>query len=229
MSRYLKRVGIRTNNMSIKKEYKAYLFDMDGTLVNSEKLKGLALSKTCTLFRGQASVDVYKAVMGESWEKVRSHFLEVAQINPDAEDFDEEFRNIYMGLLGRVEANPNVVQLLTDLKKQGKKLGLVSSASSWMMDQVLERIQLTGFFDVVISKEHVNNHKPAPDAYMAALEKLSLPSSEVLIFEDSYAGLVSAHKAKCDVVAFKHEFNYNHDFRLAVQTIADYKEFAVIL
>ena len=61
--------------MNIEKEYKAYLFDMDGTLVDSERLKGMALSETCIFFGGHAGVNVYKAVMGESWEKVRNHFL----------------------------------------------------------------------------------------------------------------------------------------------------------
>ncbi len=44
------------------KDYSAYLFDMDGTLVDSEKLKGMALVKTCSLFGGTAELDDYKAV-----------------------------------------------------------------------------------------------------------------------------------------------------------------------
>ena len=45
--------------------YSAYLFDMDGTLVDSEKLKGEALVTTCHLFGGVANIDTYKEVMGE--------------------------------------------------------------------------------------------------------------------------------------------------------------------
>jgi len=218
-------VGLQLNTTNIEKEYKAYLFDMDGTLVDSERLKGLALSETCKLFGGLAGVDVYKTVMGESWEMVRNHFFDIAQINPDNERFDKEFKRIYQELLTKkLEPNSNVVELLNELKKQGKKLGLVSSAFSWMVEQVLKQVNLVGFFDVVISKEQVTKHKPHPEAYRIALEKLGLPGPDVLVFEDSFSGLTAAHKANCDVVAFRHGFNFNHDFSLAIQVISDYNE-----
>ena len=211
--------------MNIEKEYKAYLFDMDGTLVNSERLKGLALSETCKFYGGLAGVEVYKAVMGENWEKVRSHFFAEARINPDTESFDQEFKHIYQELLNKeLEPNPNVVQCLAELKKQKKKLGLVSSAFSWMVEQVLDQVNLTGFFDVIVSKEQVTKHKPDPQAYFVALNKLGLRGAEVLVFEDSFAGLTAAHRANCDVVAFRHEFNANHDLSLALGVISDYSE-----
>ena len=136
-----------------------------------------------------------------------------------------EFKRIYQELLTKkLEPNSNVVELLNELKKQGKKLGLVSSAFSWMVEQVLKQVNLVGFFDVVISKEQVTKHKPDPQAYMIAIDKLGLPGPDVLVFEDSFAGLTAAHKANCDVVAFRHGFNLNHDFSFAIQVISDYNE-----
>lgn len=214
--------------MNINKKYKACLFDMDGTLVNSERLKGLALSETCKFFGGLAGVDVYKSVMGENWEKVRSHFFSEAGINPDTESFDQEFKLIYQELLNNeLEPNSNVVQLLIELKRQDKKLGLVSSAAVWMVEQVLEQLNLAGFFDIVISKEQVTNHKPDPEAYVVALRNLGLQGKEVLVFEDSFAGVTAAYSANCDVVAFRHEFNVEHDFSKAIQIISDYNEFTL--
>ncbi len=201
---------------------------MDGTLVNSERLKGLALSETCKFFGGLAGVDVYKSVMGENWEKVRSHFFSEAGISPDTESFDQEFKLIYQELLNNeLEPNSNVVQLLIKLKRQDKKLGLVSSAAGWMVEQVLEQLNLTGFFDIVISKEQVTNHKPDPEAYVVALRSLGLQGKEVLVFEDSFAGVTAAYSANCDVVAFRHEFNVEHDFKKAIQIISDYNEFTL--
>lgn len=59
---------------------------------------------------------------------------------------------------------------------------------------------------------------------MLALEKLSLSSSVVFIFEDSNAGLVAANKANCDVIAFQHEYNANHDLSLAMETNSDFNK-----
>ena len=210
----------------ILKNYSAYLFDMDGTLVDSEKLKGKALVKTCNLFGGITTTDTYKAVMGKSWEEVAACFFEKAQINPAIEEFNAEFKPIYREILfNELATNPNAIELLTWLKNNGKKIGVVSSAFSWMVKQILTQLELTHFFDVVISQEDVSKHKPDPEAYLLALEKFALPASKVLVFEDSESGLIAAHKAKCDTVAFRHEFNINHDFSGAIQIISDYHEF----
>ncbi len=208
------------------KKYSAYLFDLDGTLVDSEKLKGKALAKTCSLFGGVVDADIYKTVMGESWFHVTIHFFKMANIEPDSEKFNTEFRTIYQEILRKeLEPNPNVVELLVKLKAAGKRLGVVSSASPWMVDQVLSQLKLLDFFEVVITNEQVTKHKPDPEAYLLALEKLSAPSSDVLVFEDSKSGLLAAKKANCDAVAFRHEFNVNNNFSLAIQVISDFNEF----
>ena len=91
-----------------------------------------------------------------------------------------------------------------------------------MVDQVLTQLKLSEFFDVVICHEDVTNYKPDPEAYILALKQLGLAGSDVLIFEDSNAGLIAANKANCDVVAFQHEFNTNNDLSLAIKVISDF-------
>lgn len=205
--------------------YSAYLFDMDGTLVDSERLKGKALVTTCHLFGGAVNVDTYKAVMGESWENVTQYFFTKAGINPDRNKFNSEFKAVYQELLfHELKPNTNVVEFLSNLKKHRKKIGVVSSAFSWMVDLVLSHVELKSFFDIVITQEDVTNHKPDPEAYLLALEKLALPGSGVLIFEDSEPGLIAAREANCDSVAFRHEFNMNHDFSLAKRVIYNFRE-----
>lgn len=208
--------------------YTAYLFDLDGTLVDSEKIKGKALVETIRLFGGEVDVSTYKTVMGERWEFVANHFFSIAKIKPEIEDFNSAFKLVYQELLLKeLNPNPNVVELLIKLKAQRKILGVVSSASGWMVNQVLSQLELSDFFEFVITKEQVTRHKPDPEAYLLALKMLSLPSSEVLIFEDSNAGLKAARNANCDSVAFKHEFNSNHDLSLAIQIISDFNEFLI--
>ncbi len=210
------------------KNYSACLFDLDGTLVDSEKLKGRALVETCILFGGKVHVSAYKTVMGESWEYVADHFFKTAKITPDIEEFNKEFKKIYQELLFKeLTPNPNIIQFLMKLKEAGKRMGVVSSATGWMVDQILSQLALSDFFELIITKEHVTNHKPDPEAFLLALERLALPSSEVLIFEDSEPGLIAARKANCDVVAFQHEFNKNHDLSLAIQTISDFNEILI--
>ncbi len=207
------------------KNYSAYLFDMDGTLVASEKLKGQALVKACSHFGGMVEVKTYKAVMGESWEQVTDYFFTKSQIVPDFDKFNSVFKKAYQELLfHELKPNPYVFEFLSVLKERGKKIGVVSSASDWMVDQVLTQLELKSFFDCVITNENVTKHKPDPEAYLLALKKLDLPSSEVLVFEDSEVGLIAAKRAGCDIVAFRHEFNANHDLSSALRVISDYND-----
>jgi len=198
---------------------------MDGTLVDSEKIKGRSLAETCMTFGADVDVNIYKTVMGQSWDFVANHFFEMACIEPDIEEFNTRFKKIYQEmLLQELTPNPNIVGFLTMLKEAGKRMGVVSSASAWMVDQVFSQLKLADFFEIVITKEDVSRHKPDPQAYLLALNRLSLSSSKVLIFEDSEAGLIAAQNANCDSIAFQHEFNVNHDLSLAIETISDYNE-----
>ena len=207
------------------KEYKGYLFDMDGTLVSSEKLKGTAISKACSQFGGDVDLNVYKEVMGGSWEVVANHFFEIAKISPNMEDFVSEYSIIYKELLRHdLKLTPNAKEFLTELSEKGKKIGLVSSSFAWMINQILEQLQLSDYFDIVVTKEDVTNHKPDPEAYLLALNRLSLSSTDVLIFEDTQAGLLSAKGANCDVIAIEHEFNSNNNLSLSLKVIKDFSE-----
>lgn len=205
------------------KTYSAYFFDMDGTLVNSEKFKGMALSETCQQFGGQADIENYRTVMGENWSIVTNHFFKVAQINPNRAEFNFEFKKNYQKLLWEnLCLNKGAKNLLSKLKAQNKKIAVVSSAANWMVEQILSQLQLFKFFNLIITREQVVNHKPDPEAFLLALNYFTISNSEALVFEDSNAGLIAAKKAGCDAIAFRHEFNINNDLSSAVKIITDF-------
>ena len=207
------------------KTYLAYFFDMDGTLVNSEGFKGMALSETCKLFGGQAASENYRAVMGENWSIVMNHFFKIAQIYPNRAEFNSEFDKIYQKLLSEnLCLNKGVKNLLSKLKARNKKIAIVSSETKWMVEQILNRFELSKFFNLIVGEEQVENHKPDPEAFLLALNYFSISNSEALVFEDSRAGLIAAKKAGCDAIAFQHEFNGNHDLSSAIKTVTDFAE-----
>jgi len=205
--------------------YEAYLFDLDGTLVPSEKLKGQALSKACEYFGRKVSIDFYKDVMGESWEIVRAYFFKKGNFSPNKEEFDNVFKKIYQELIQKELVFQNDVKIFLDkLIKENKKLALVSSASSWMVKQILQKFDLVNYFKTIVTKEDVKNHKPDPEAYTLAIKRLALLPGQVLIFEDSNAGITAAKNAGCDAIAINHEFNVKHDFSIADKVISNFNE-----
>ncbi|WP_052319134.1 HAD family hydrolase [Vibrio sinaloensis] len=209
-------------------QYQAFLFDMDGTLVNSEPLKGLALAKACADYGSEVDFNIYKQVMGESWPVVTGHFFQHAGISPDLAEFNTHFRAHYEALLAsELELNHGALTYLQYLKKQGKTCAVVSSAATWMVDNILRALDLDELFDVVITQEHVSKHKPDPEAYLLALSLLDLPTEAAVIFEDSHAGVSAGVAAGCDVVAIHHSFNGNNDLSQSIKQISSYQELLV--
>jgi HAD superfamily hydrolase (TIGR01509 family) len=206
----------------------AALFDLDGTLVDSEKLKARALSETISRLGGVASAELYQQVMGSSWETVRKHFLINSAVSAEAEEFDSIFRLLYGELIStEVVARPCTHKYLKQLKNSGIKIGLVSSAARWMADGILERTGLTGMFDVIVVREDVTTHKPDPEAYLLALERMRVKCTETVVFEDSEAGVAAGWRAGCSVTAVRHEYNSNHDLSKAKSVINSFEELLV--
>lgn len=208
--------------------YEAYLFDMDGTLVSSEKLKGEALVRTCNSFGGIADVTDYKEVMGQSYESVRDHFYRISGINAQFENFDESFNQFFYSLISsKVELTCGVHKLVDLLKSEKKKIGIVTSANHWMAKEILAKVKMNHTFDTIVAREDVLNHKPAPDSYIRALNFLSVNPKEALIFEDSESGIAAAVATGSEVVAIRHEFNENHNFDNADLIISDFQELVI--
>jgi HAD superfamily hydrolase (TIGR01509 family) len=202
---------------------RAFLIDLDGTLADSEPLKGLALAEACVFYGGIASADFYMDVMGEDWPTVTAHFFKRSGIAPSHDEFNARFRTHYLALLEeRVTLTPGAATFIAAAKAEGIKLALVSSAAPWMVDKVLDKLQLTHVFDLVITQADVSRHKPDPEAYLLALARLGVPANSVVVFEDSAAGLQAAHDAGCKSIAISHRFNARHDMSLAQRVVDNF-------
>ncbi|UPR36517.1 HAD family phosphatase [Vibrio cyclitrophicus] len=203
--------------------YDAFIFDMDGTLVNSEPLKGQALALTCKDYGSIVDYRIYQNVMGMKWENVVQYFFKIGGIEPEIQEFNDKFRENYQLLLSqKLSINKGVISLLKQLKSSGKQCAVVTSAQQWMANQILKACKLDRLFDLVIAKEHVSMHKPDPEAYLLALSRLNVTSDKAIIFEDSTPGLKAGLASGCEVIAFQHSFNINNDFSGALKVIDDF-------
>jgi HAD superfamily hydrolase (TIGR01509 family) len=207
------------------KNYQLYLFDMDGTLVNSEPLKGMAAALACQDYGAQMDFNIYKTVMGQRWTVVTEHFFKRAGISPDVTEFNQRFRGHYEQLLSeRLELNPGAQRYIKQLISAGKTCGVVSSAARWSVETILNAFNLMDCFDVIITQEDVTAHKPDPAPYHLALSKMTTAPEQTLIFEDSSAGISAGVASGCDVIAFKHEFNGGNDMSQALKVIESYSQ-----
>ena len=203
----------------------ALMLDLDGTLVDSEPLKGLALAETCGQYSSAVSPAIYAEVMGSDWSTVLSHFFRQAGINPDPDEFTEKFRHHYLGYLEtRLQLTQGARRCLAQASDLKIHLALVSSAAPWMVNKILALTGLKDTFEIVISQADVARHKPDPEAYLLALQWLRTTPKDSIVIEDSTSGLLAAHGAGCRSVAIRHSFNRRHDFSLAALEVSNFDE-----
>lgn len=175
------------------KEITGAIFDMDGLLINSEELyyeAGIAIAQRENL---PIPRDAYLAIKGYSSEQFKQYYLNYISENT-FDDFINQ-TNTYVEQAiqeGRLHLMPGAFELINKLKQDHVKLALASNNHKVFINDVLAKLAVRDFFDVVLSHEDVNQPKPSPDIYDSAQEKLAIPYNQLVVFEDSGPGVKAA-------------------------------------
>ena len=184
----------------------AILFDLDGTLIDSEQKFFESFRHVISLrYNYNISYDEY-----ESFELKQNAKLIINLKNKgiiDERESDEiimrdvylEYENKFMDLLDKNEVSLNF-ELLKQLKNKGLRLALVSTSRKKFIDMLLAKLNIENLFEIVISREDVKNLKPSPDAYIMALNQLNISSDCCIAFEDSERGIVASKKANIKTI-----------------------------
>lgn len=180
---------------------KAVLFDMDGTLIDTEKY--------LTVYKQQAMREAgYRMSLEESYalRSYASKFAVELTKKWYGEDFDypgikKRRRELMQRHIERygLEIKPFAAETVMQLKKRGYQVAVVTATEE---KKALEYLKMTGLidlFDEIISASMVENGKPCPDVYEYACRKIGREPSECMAVEDSPNGVTSAWKAGCRV------------------------------
>ncbi|MEF2965323.1 HAD family phosphatase [Paenibacillus sp. M1] len=175
---------------------KAFIFDMDGVIVDSEPFHIDIDIKTMKHLGHEVEENVFIKYVGmtnpEMWKSVREEFSLVQSV--------EEIIAYQLGLkiteLEAIGMEPieGIRELLLDLKARGIPAGIASSSPRVFIEAVLGKFGLEEFFAGIASGEEVEKGKPAPDVYLEAARQLRVEPEHCLVLEDSRFG-VAAGKA----------------------------------
>ncbi len=179
---------------------KGAIFDMDGLLLDSERIYQEKWIETAELFGQIPHPDFPHAVCGSSGE----HGLEIVhQYYPtvNAKEFwDTCMRLAWEQLLIYVPKKQGVDEILEYFQKNGVKLAVASSSTRKMILHNLQANDLLQYFDAVISGEDIVHGKPAPDIFLKAAEEIGCDPKECFVFEDGYNGIRAGAAAGCTTV-----------------------------
>ena len=207
----------------------AVIFDLDGTLVQSERLKAQSYATAVTeLSQGtigeQEVVDAYKDVAGSSRQEVAQVLLErfgledAARNRMDAYNVNtawQAFVQIRMRLYATMLNDPLLIvkhrcpyslDLLVWAREARYKTGLATSTTCSQANRVLQVLDITDEFDFVATGDDVNHSKPDPEIYRLMAHELGILPEAGLVIEDSFAGVQAAIAAGMPCVAAVSEF-----------------------
>ena len=142
--------------------------------------------------------DIEKAVLsctGTTMKRTREIMLEIYGEDFPYDIYAKESSAIYHSRYdgGRLPMKPGVVELLTFLKEDGKKIALASSTRRQTVTNQLKDAGILNFFDNVICGDMVEHSKPAPDIFLKACAELGVAPERAYAIEDSYNGIRAAH------------------------------------
>jgi beta-phosphoglucomutase len=111
---------------------------------------------------------------------------------------------------GKLQLLQGVKPLLEDLKQHGFALAIGTSAPRANLDFMFEHISLVDFFDAYVTGEEIKEGKPAPDTFLKAAKKLSIPAEKCVVVEDAVAGVQAGKAAGMAVVAVTNTTDKNN-------------------
>ncbi|WP_213450461.1 HAD family hydrolase [Rhizomonospora bruguierae] len=178
------------------------LFDMDGTLVDSEKVWEVALAELADRYGGRLSPAVRVAMIGMSVAD-SMHLLhdDLGQPWRDAAQ-SATWVNARVGELFAtdLEWRPGARDLLVDVRAAGLPTALVTSTNRRLVELALPFLGPANF-DALVVGDEVARTKPDPEPYLTAAARLDVPIGDCLAIEDSPTGLTSARAAGAVVLA----------------------------
>lgn len=188
-------------------QFKAILFDMDGTLVNTEPLHEEAWHDTLKQFDLSLSPDWFHKYTGTTDRILMTDVVQHYNLDINVDDLLIEKRDRFLAMAQtRSETFEGVKEGLARLYNYFD-LALVTSSSRMGATKVLETTKIMNYFKKVVTFDDVIKHKPDPEPYLQAIEHFGLRPEECIAIEDSISGTQSAKSAGCHTLAVLNSVN----------------------
>ncbi|MEP7039111.1 MAG: HAD family phosphatase [Acidobacteriota bacterium] len=176
---------------------RAFIFDMDGTLVDNMRFHGAAWQKM--LGENGIKTDAHDFLVktaGKTNREIIPNFFADATEERLLE-LGQRKETLYRELfLPERRATAGAIEFLEAAKSLGVKMAVATAAPVANVEFILDGLNLRRFFDAITTAADVENGKPNPEVFLKSATKLSIKPKDCLVFEDALNGFEAAHRAK---------------------------------
>jgi len=185
-----------SEELSADRPFDAVMFDMDGTLVNSQEAILASYHDATTSILGEPfpveKEDVEKIIQMRGQE---SFPLIAGGDEKKAAQIKELFGQAYLKHQERIPLFPEVEVMLGTLKEEGIKLGIATSKARERLEADLERTGIAGYFDLTLTGDDVAHAKPAPDQIIKGIEHFGVEPERMLFIGDGSNDIIAGRDA----------------------------------
>jgi len=180
----------------------AVIFDMDGVIVHTNPYHSQAF-RAFFAKRDLSPTDEEFAqhMFGKSNSYILKHFLQREIVGEEFLELEDEkeslFREIYAP---NVEPIRGFFEFVKDLKANGIKTAVATSAPRANLDLISGKLNLPAYMESFMASEDVTAHKPDPQVYLTSAQRLGVSPADCVVFEDSFSGVSAAINAGMKVV-----------------------------
>ena len=169
------------------KTIKGILFDCDGVLLDSEAIYLTALVQYLASINYPTTIEEVTFVLGKPMKRIvadlRTHF-NIPQALSDQQLIDGQ-RAIFRAQFNAMQLQPmnGLVDFLNLCRQKGYRLAIVSSSDLSYIEDVVRRLKIQDYFDLLISGQMIEHGKPSPDIYLLAQQQMALPADSLLVID----------------------------------------------
>ena len=176
---------------------KAFIFDMDGVIFDSERLYIDCCIEVAEKLGMDQIVETCHRCIGVTTEVTRAILLETYRDIDLVDRFREQSVALVRSKIdsGLLELKPGVRELLDFLRAKGCRIAIASSTRTDIVEKELADARLIGYFSAVVGGDRAQRSKPNPDIFLKAAELLGEKTENCVVIEDSFNGIRAAKAA----------------------------------
>ena len=197
---------------------KAFIFDLDGVIVDTARYHFLAWQKIAEELGVEFTPEHNEELKGVSRIRSLDIILKLGNIEASEENKNKWLKQknedylAYIENMDESEILPGVVTILEFIKEKNQLIGLGSASKN--ARPILEKVKILHLFDAIVDGNDVTNAKPDPEVFLRAAKLLNATNENSIVFEDSVAGIQAANIASMTSIGIGderilHEAKYN--------------------
>lgn len=208
---------------------KAFLFDMDGVLVDTQCLHNIAIQQTFARHGVEVPVEELGCFAGTKRGTAISALLEKYQLDLELEPLCVLKDELLDELVDATELVPieGIPELLQALQDNNIPAAIASSSSPACIDTIVDRTDIRKYFAKFVSGQLLPKSKPDPAIYLLAAREVGVAPEDCVVLEDAEMGVRAAKAAGMYCIGYRNPSSGNQDLSLADEIVDSIKDISV--